>query len=151
MPYNMANHLGYVGMKTHIRNKSDNSLQDKDGKKTSEKYIDAPIHYCDHHYSHACAGFFTSRYNDSAIVVIDAIGEFQTLTIWKAEGNKIKLKYQERYPQSVGLWYSAMTQRCGLKPNEEEYILMGMSAYGDPDRLKRRYKRLNAPKFTLWL
>ena len=107
-----------------------------------KKYIDAPIYYCDHHYSHACAGFFTSRYNDSAIVVIDAIGEFQTLTIWEAEGNKIKLKYQERYPQSVGLWYSAMTQRCGLKPNEEEYILMGMSAYGDPDRLREDIRDL---------
>jgi carbamoyltransferase len=69
------------------------------------------------------------------VVVIDAIGEFQTLTIWEAKGNNLKLKFQRRYPHSIGLWYSAMTQRCGLKPNEEEYILMGMSAYGDPSRL----------------
>lgn len=68
-------------------------------------------------------------------MVIDAIGEFQTLTIWKAEGNKLELKFQRRYPHSIGLWYSAMTQRCGLKPNEDEYILMGMSSYGDPSRL----------------
>jgi carbamoyltransferase len=100
-----------------------------------KKYIDVPIKYYDHHYTHACAGYFTSKFDECCVVVIDAIGEFQTLTIWEAHGNKLNLKFQLRYPHSIGLWYSAMTQRCGLKPNEEEYILMGMSAYGNPDRL----------------
>ena len=100
-----------------------------------KKYVDVPIKYYDHHYTHACAGYFTSKFDECCVVVIDAIGEFQTLTIWEAKGNTLKLKYQLRYPHSIGLWYSAMTQRCGLKPNEEEYILMGMSAYGDSDRL----------------
>lgn len=100
-----------------------------------KKYADVPIKYYDHHYTHACAGYFTSKFDECCVIVIDAIGEFQTLTIWKACGNKLKLKFQLRYPHSIGLWYSAMTQRCGLKPNEEEYILMGMSAYGNPDRL----------------
>lgn len=100
-----------------------------------KKYVDSPIKYYDHHYTHACAGYFTSKFDECCVVVIDAIGEFQTLTIWEAQGNKLKLKFQRRYPHSIGLWYSAMTQRCGLKPNEEEYILMGMSAYGDPSRL----------------
>lgn len=96
-----------------------------------KKYVDAPIKYYDHHYTHACAGYFTSKFDECCVVVIDAIGEFQTLTIWEAKGNKLKLKFQRNYPHSIGLWYSAMTQRCGLKPNEEEYILMGMSAFGD--------------------
>jgi carbamoyltransferase len=96
-----------------------------------KKYVDAPIKYYDHHYTHACAGYFTSKFDECCVVVIDAIGEFQTLTIWEAQGNKLKLKFERKYPHSIGLWYSAMTQRCGLKPNEEEYILMGMSAYGD--------------------
>ena len=100
-----------------------------------QKYSDSPIKYFDHHYTHACGGYFTSKFSESCIIVIDAIGEFRTLTIWEAKGNKLKLKYQLKYPHSIGLWYSAMTQRCGLKPNEEEYILMGMSAYGNPDRL----------------
>ena len=99
-----------------------------------KKYVDVPIKYYDHHYTHACAGYFTSKFDECCVVVIDAIGEFQTLTIWEACGNKLKLKFELRYPHSIGLWYSAMTQRCGLKPNEEEYILMGMSAYGNPDR-----------------
>jgi carbamoyltransferase len=97
--------------------------------------INAPIHYNSHHRSHAAAGYFTSAFNDACIIVIDAIGEFNTLSIWKGNANSLYCVYNIDYPHSVGLWYSAMTQRIGLKPNEEEYILMGMAAYGDPKRL----------------
>ena len=96
---------------------------------------DVPIYYTSHHKSHAAAGYYTSKFDNAAIVVLDAIGEFETFTIWKGRGEKLKKVYSQSYPSSLGLWYSAMTQRCGLKPNEEEYILMGMSAFGDPDRL----------------
>lgn len=99
-----------------------------------------PISYQWHHESHAAAGYYTSTFDQAAVVVIDAIGEFETLTIWQGQGNNIKKIYSQRYPDSLGLWYSAMTQRCYLKPNEEEYILMGMAAYGDATRLKDRIK-----------
>lgn len=97
--------------------------------------LDSKIEYSGHHRSHAAAGYFTSNFDDACVVVIDAIGEFDTLTIWKASGNKLEQKYSMKYPDSIGLWYSAMTQRIGLKPNEEEYILMGRAALGDPNRL----------------
>jgi carbamoyltransferase len=67
------------------------------------------------------------------IVVLDGIGEFETTTIWSASGNKVKKVYSDGYPFSFGLFYSAFTQYIGLKPNEEEYIMMGMAAYGDPN------------------
>ena len=71
------------------------------------------------------------------MVVIDAIGEFDTITIWDARYDekgyaKYKKLYSKKYPNSIGLFYSAMTDRVGLKPLEDEYILMGMSAYGKP-------------------
>lgn len=84
-----------------------------------------------HHYSHAAAGYYTSPFNDAVIVVLDAIGEFTTSSIWVGEGEDIKHFYSWRYPFSFGLFYSAFTQLVGLKPNEEEYIMMGMAAYGD--------------------
>jgi carbamoyltransferase len=91
-----------------------------------------------HHKSHAAAGFQTSSYNDATVVVIDAIGEFDTVSIWHAEYDRsgyaqYKKLWSQKYPHSIGLFYSAMTQRAGLKPNEDEYILMGMSAYARPD------------------
>jgi len=97
--------------------------------------IQAPVSYANHHHSHAAAGYFTSPYDNATVICIDSIGEFETLTVWRAEGNRLRKAYSQGYPHSVGLWYSAMTQRVGLKPNEDEYILMGMAAYGNPNRL----------------
>jgi carbamoyltransferase len=96
--------------------------------------ISAPVRYTDHHLAHAAAGFYTSPFTEATVVVIDSIGEFQTLTIWNGADNKLKRIYSQSYPHSLGLWYSALTQRVGLKPQEDEYILMGMAAYGDPLR-----------------
>ena len=88
-----------------------------------------------HHLSHAAAGFQTSPFDRATVVVIDAIGEWDTISIWGAEYVNGRAKYTrlwgQKYPHSIGLFYSAMTERVGLKPNEEEYILMGMAAYGD--------------------
>ena len=87
-----------------------------------------------HHHAHAAAGYYTSPYRNAAVLVVDSIGEFETLTIWEGQGRHLKQVYSQGYPHSLGLWYSAMTQRIGLKPNEDEYILMGMAACGDPDK-----------------
>ena len=98
--------------------------------------IHAPIRYIDHHLSHAAAGYYTSPFNEATVVCLDSIGEFDTFTIWNADKtNGLRKIYSQQYPDSVGLWYSALTQRIGLKPQEDEYILMGMAAYGDPHRL----------------
>jgi carbamoyltransferase len=84
-----------------------------------------------HHKSHAAAGYYTSNYTDAVIVVLDAIGEFNTSTIWVGEGSNIKQVYKQNYPVSFGLFYSAFTQLIGFMPNQEEYIMMGMAGYGD--------------------
>jgi carbamoyltransferase len=99
--------------------------------------IDTPVYYTGHHHSHAAAGYYTSNFSEACVIVIDAIGEFESTTFWSGNGNNLKKISSINYPNSVGLFYSAMTQRCGLKPNEEEYILMGMAALGDPNRLVR--------------
>jgi carbamoyltransferase len=90
-----------------------------------------------HHLSHAAAGFQTSPFERATVVVIDAIGEFDTVTIWGAEYNRkgqaqYRRLWTQRYPNSIGLFYSAITQRLGLRPLDEEYIVMGMAAYGKP-------------------
>jgi len=91
------------------------------------------IDYHGHHLSHAAAGFQTSPFDRATVVVIDAIGEWDTASIWNAEyidGCAVYKKlWSQKYPHSLGLFYSAMTQRAGLKPLDEEYILMGMAAY----------------------
>jgi carbamoyltransferase len=88
--------------------------------------------YVLHHDSHAAAGYFTSPFREATILTVDAIGEWDTVSISTARGRNIERKETIRYPHSLGILYSAFTHRCGLKPAEEEYILMGMAAYGEP-------------------
>ena len=97
--------------------------------------ICTPISFTNHHHSHAAAGYYTSSFSEACVIVIDSIGEYDTFSIWQGNGKRLKKVYSQKYPHSIGLWYSAMTQRVGLTPNEDEYVLMGMAAYGDPDRL----------------
>ena len=84
-----------------------------------------------HHETHAAAGVLTSDYNECAVMVLDAIGEFDTASIWHWRNGTLKKLHSTRFPSSLGLFYSAVTHYVGLKPNEDEYILMGMAAYGD--------------------
>ena len=93
--------------------------------------VDAPIEYQHHHKCHAAAGFYTSPFDSAAIVIIDSIGEFDTITTWKGDDKGLHLIRRVRYPNSVGLLYSAFTKRLGLDPNSEEYVMMGMAGYGD--------------------
>jgi carbamoyltransferase len=99
-------------------------------------FSNTPCSSHSHHLSHAAGGFQTSPYDRATVVVIDAIGEWDTITIWGAEYDKHgRAKYKrlwgQRYPHSLGLFYSAITKRVGLHPLDEEYITMGMAAYGD--------------------
>ena len=96
-----------------------------------------PVSTYQHHLSHAAAGFQTSPFDRATVVVIDAIGEWDTITIWAAEYNKkgqagYRRLWRQQYPNSIGLFYSAVTERIGLRPLDEEYITMGMAAYGEP-------------------
>jgi len=89
-----------------------------------------------HHLSHAAAGFQTSPFDQAAVVVIDAIGELDTVSIYSAAyDNQGRAHYKkmwgQRYPHSIGLFYSAITKAVGLRPMDEEYITMGMAAYGN--------------------
>jgi carbamoyltransferase len=108
-------------------------------KKYLKQYgISANIYYSEHHLSHAAAAFYTSGFKKSAVLIIDSIGEWDTTSIWSGIDGKLTKLWHRIYPNSIGLFYSSMTQRVGLKPQEDEYILMGMAAYGDPHKLKDR-------------
>ena len=104
-----------------------------------------------HHMTHAAAGYYTAPFDDCNIIVVDAIGEWDTVSIWYCEYVNEKAVYKKvksmRYPTSIGLFYSAVTARVGLKPMEDEYITMGMAAYGKPNKeLYEELRRLMLKK-----
>lgn len=98
------------------------------------------ILFCDHHMSHAASAFFASPFDEAAVLTIDGVGEWTTTTMghatanWNGAGeNKIDLFWEQRFPHSIGLLYSAFTAFLGFRVNNGEYKVMGMSPYGEPN------------------
>lgn len=94
----------------------------------------ARLCYTDHHASHAAAGYYSSPFDRAAVVVLDAIGEFESATIWEAHGDRLTKLWSRSYPNSLGLFYSAFTKLIGYEPIIEEHRLQEDSYMGDPYR-----------------
>ena len=98
------------------------------------------ILFTEHHQSHAAAAFIAAPCERAAILTADGVGEWATLTV--GEGMKrsdgsvaIKLLRELRFPHSLGLFYSTFTAYLGFAINEGEYKVMGLAAYGMPNRV----------------
>ncbi|HEX9486073.1 MAG TPA: carbamoyltransferase [Gemmatimonadales bacterium] len=98
--------------------------------------------YAEHHESHAASAFFPSPFEEAAIVTMDGVGEWATATIGVGRGNDIQLLRELRWPDSLGLLYSAFTYFTGFKVNSGEYKVMGLAPYGRPRYVQRIYEHL---------
>lgn len=90
------------------------------------------ILFVQHHQSHAASAFFCSPFQESAVITIDAVGEWTTAAIGMGNGNSMRLVKEMRFPHSLGLLYSAFTYFLGFDVNDGEYKVMGLAPYGDP-------------------
>lgn len=90
------------------------------------------ILFTQHHLSHAASTFFSSPFEEAAIMTVDGVGEWATATYGKGKGTDITLLKEVRFPHSLGLLYSAFTAFLGFEVNEGEYKVMGMAPYGEP-------------------
>ena len=105
----------------------------KDEIKHSLPGFEGDIVFPEHHMSHAAYTFFTSAFDNAAILTIDGVGEWTTTSFGTGNGTAITLTHDIRWPHSIGLLYSAFTYHLGFKVNEGEYKLMGMASYGKPE------------------
>jgi len=106
--------------------------------------------FADHHMSHAASTLYCSPYKEAAILTIDGVGEWTTAALgrgkaaWNGqERNEIVLSREVRFPNSLGLLYSAFTAFLGFKVNNGEYKVMGMAPYGQPRYVDRVRKVIN--------
>ena len=85
--------------------------------------------YGNHHLSHAAAGYYTSGFDNALVVVADAIGELESLAVYRAREGKLNTNplFVLKYPHSLGLFYSYHVTKIGLKPNQDESAMMRMS------------------------
>lgn len=103
--------------------------------------------FADHHRSHAAAAFYPSPHQRAAVLCIDGVGEWETLSAWQGDGNRLDPLFSVRFPHSIGLLYSAFTEYCGFRVNSGEYKLMGLAPLGSPryvDRIRDELLDLKA-------
>ncbi len=97
------------------------------------KDIGKRLLFPEHHLSHAASAYYPSPFDEAAILTIDGVGEWATLSICHGKGKDIEVLKELRFPHSVGLLYSAFTYFLGFRVNSGEYKLMGLAPYGNPD------------------
>jgi carbamoyltransferase len=95
--------------------------------------------YSEHHESHAASAYYPSPFDEAAILTIDGVGEWATATIGVGRGAELELLEEMRFPDSLGLLYSAFTYHAGFRVNSGEYKLMGLAPFGQPRYVDRIY------------
>lgn len=88
------------------------------------------LQYCEHHLSHAASCFYASPFEEAAILTVDGVGEWVTTGQFVGNGNRIESVREIHYPQSLGMFYAALTAYLGFEVNEGEYKVMGLASYG---------------------
>ena len=111
--------------------KTGGEADERAAKKLGKKF-EWKLLFGDHHESHAASAFFPSPFEEAAILTIDGVGEWATSSIGIGKGNEITLLKELRFPDSLGLLYSAFTYYTGFRVNSGEYKVMGLAPYGEP-------------------
>ncbi len=90
-------------------------------------------YYITHHRTHAANGFFLSPFSSAAILTADAQGEFESTTFCHGKDNKINFIRDNNYPHSLGALYSTFTEFLGFRANSDEWKVMALASYADPN------------------
>jgi carbamoyltransferase len=115
----------------------------KELKKLSPGFDVGKLLFTEHHLSHAASAFYPSPFEEAAVLTMDGVGEWATMTLAIGRGNDLKVHKELHFPHSLGLLYSAVTYYIGFKVNSGEYKVMGLAPYGTP-----RFARLMLEKLV---
>lgn len=94
--------------------------------------VNAKIQFIEHHRSHLASAFFSSPFEEAAVLSIDGSGDFTTTMMARGKGTDIEVLDSLDFPASVGLFYTAFTQYLGFPHYGDEYKVMGLAPYGTP-------------------
>ena len=114
--------LGKAKMKSHLPEKSIRENLNYQGE----------VFYSHHHLSHLGNGIFQSGWEEASFLTVDGVGEWNTLTWGHYVNNEIKTLGHIDFPHSLGILYSTITSYLGFDVNDEEFKVMGLSAFGRP-------------------
>ena len=101
----------------------------------NELGIQIKVNFHDHHLCHAASAYYPSGFDESLILVIDGVGEFETLSVWKGKGKSITKLESKTLPYSLGYLYAAFTAFLGFMPWDSEGKTMALAPYGKLNKL----------------
>ena len=99
------------------------------------------VHPVGHHLAHAASAALTSGWDECLVVVNDAMGEVQSLTVYQFSGGEFKKLREIPANDSIGILYSLVTLHLGFDFNSDEYKIMGLAPYGDPERFRGFFEK----------
>ena len=112
----------------------------------SPEKIRAKFHRVEHHQAHLASTFFVSPFDQAALLSADGLGDFAS-TMWGTGPGQSHAhrRGRSRFPHSLGMYYTAVSQYLGFRKFGDEYKVMGLAAYGEPAYLDefRRIVRTN--------
>src|SRR5690348_3804967 len=100
----------------------------------------ARVHHVNHHLAHAASAYYTSGWDECLVVVIDGMGEAHSVGVYGARDGRLDSIFRIAAEDSIGILYSIVTLHLGFDFNADEYKIMGLAPYGDPERFRRFFE-----------
>ncbi len=109
--------------------------------------IRARFHRIEHHTAHLASTYFVSPFDQAAALSVDGLGDFASAMWAVGEGPRMTPLGEITFPHSLGMYYTALTQYLGFWKFGDEYKVMGLAAYGQPEFIEefRRIVRVDGP------
>src|SRR5437870_8945959 len=98
--------------------------------------LKAEVHHVEHHLAHLASAFLVSGFNEAACISIDGFGDFASTAFGIGKGSEVKIDNRVYFPHSLGIFYSALTQFLGFPQYGDEYKVMELAPYGEPNFLE---------------
>ena len=89
----------------------------------------------DHHLCHAASAYYTSEFDRALILTLDHGTSSQSGLVAFGESDEIHSRHSLIFPDSLGWFYSRVTELAGLRPHRDEHKLQWLSKDGEPEFL----------------
>jgi carbamoyltransferase len=107
-----------------------------------ERALKAKAHFVEHHLAHIGSSYYVSPFDRAAVLSIDGFGDMISAMWGVGEGNHLRIEGEVAFPHSLGVYYTAVTQFLGFPNYGDEYKVMGLASYGDPEPFLDQFRRL---------
>jgi len=93
------------------------------------------VRWVPHHVAHAASATFASGFDPCSVLVLDGRGERASHLAGRSTCGALEILAAQELPHSLGLLYEELTAHLGFRRSSDEYKVMAMASYGEPEHL----------------